>query len=70
MNVLGLVVFSVLMGVILSRMGTKGKPLMDFCTCLAEASMKIFVIFIWYVSPVFPLVWHCNEGNVHAQENL
>lgn len=51
MNVLGLVVFSVLMGVILSRMGTKGKPLMDFCTCLAEASMKIFVIFIWY-SPI------------------
>lgn len=51
MNVLGLVVFSVLMGVILSRMGKKGKPIMDFCSCLAEASMKIFVIFIWY-SPI------------------
>ena len=47
MNVLGLVVFSVLMGIILSRMGPRGKPLMDFCSCLAEASMKIFVIFIW-----------------------
>ncbi|KAH3795884.1 hypothetical protein DPMN_149446, partial [Dreissena polymorpha] len=50
-NILGLVVFSVFMGVILSRMKAKGKPIVDFCNCLAEASMKIFVIFIWY-SPI------------------
>lgn len=46
-NILGLVVFSVLMGVILSRMKAKGKPLVDFCNCLADATMNIFVIFIW-----------------------
>ena len=46
-NILGLVVFSVLMGVILSRMKARGKPLVDFCSCLAESTMNIFVIFIW-----------------------
>ncbi|KAK3108157.1 hypothetical protein FSP39_002165 [Pinctada imbricata] len=50
-NILGLVVFSVCMGVILGRMGDKGKPLMDFCNCVFECTMKLFIVFIWY-SPV------------------
>ncbi|WAQ94307.1 EAA1-like protein, partial [Mya arenaria] len=50
-NILGLVVFSVLMGIILGRMKSKGKPLVDFCSCLADATMHIFVIFIWF-SPI------------------
>ncbi|KAK3592974.1 hypothetical protein CHS0354_023196 [Potamilus streckersoni] len=50
-NVLGLVVFSLLMGIVLSRMEKKAKPIYDFCNCLAEATMTIFIYFIWY-SPV------------------
>ncbi|VDH93280.1 solute carrier family 1 (glial high affinity glutamate transporter), member 3 [Mytilus galloprovincialis] len=50
-NILGLVVFSVLIGVVLGRMGHKAKPIVDFCTCLTDASMNLFVVFIWY-SPI------------------
>ncbi|XP_060086047.1 excitatory amino acid transporter 1-like [Ylistrum balloti] len=50
-NILGLVVFSVCMGVIIGRMGVRGKPLVDFCNSLVEATMNLFVVFIWY-SPV------------------
>ena len=47
MNVLGLVVFSVALGIVLSLMGEKGKPLYDVMYTLAEASMKLVVIVIW-----------------------
>ena len=47
MNVLGLVVFSVAIGIIISRMGPLGKPLYDFFSALAEATMKLVVIVIW-----------------------
>ncbi|CAI9727706.1 excitatory amino acid transporter 1-like [Octopus vulgaris] len=47
-NVLGVVVFSVLMGVTLGRMAIRGKPLLDVCNCINEATMKLFKIFIWY----------------------
>ncbi|GAB1603442.1 excitatory amino acid transporter 1-like [Argonauta hians] len=47
-NVLGVVVFSVLMGVTLGRMAARGKPLLDVCNCINEATMKLFKIFIWY----------------------
>lgn len=47
MNILGLVVFSVLMGIIVGRMGHKGKPIFDFCTAMTEATMRLFVVFIW-----------------------
>ncbi|KAJ8314323.1 hypothetical protein KUTeg_008884 [Tegillarca granosa] len=51
LNILGLVVFSVLMGITVGRMGHKGKPIYDFCTAMTEATMKLFVVFIWY-SPI------------------
>lgn len=47
-NVLGIVVFSVLMGVTLGRMAARGKPLLDVCNCINEATMKLFKVFIWY----------------------
>ncbi|XP_071108762.1 excitatory amino acid transporter 1-like isoform X2 [Haliotis cracherodii] len=50
-NVLGIVMFSILFGVMLGRMEGRGKPILDFCNTLVEVTMKLFVIFIWY-SPV------------------
>merc|ERR1711993_51919 len=51
MNILGLVFFSVFLGVTLAIMGEKGKPLMDFFTCLSEAMMTI-TTWVIYMAPV------------------
>jgi len=40
-NILGLVFFSVVLGITLAIMEEKGKPLIDFFTCLSEAMMTI-----------------------------
>ncbi|KAK7489518.1 hypothetical protein BaRGS_00019152 [Batillaria attramentaria] len=50
-NVLGIVVFSVLFGVMLGRMGERGRPILDFCQCVVEVTMKLFTVFLWY-SPI------------------
>merc|ERR1712102_11854 len=51
MNILGLVFFSVFLGITLATMGEKGKPLMDFFTCLSEAMMTI-TTWVIYMAPV------------------
>jgi Na+/H+-dicarboxylate symporter len=38
-NFLGLVFFSVILGVVLGRLGEKGKPLLDVFVSLSEATM-------------------------------
>ena len=40
-NILGLVSFSLLLGIILGSMGKVGEPMVTFFTCLSEASLKI-----------------------------
>ncbi|XP_071041947.1 excitatory amino acid transporter 3 [Parasteatoda tepidariorum] len=50
-NILGLVVFSVVLGITLGDMKQKGKPLLNVFTCLSDAIMKITRIVIW-LSPV------------------
>jgi Na+/H+-dicarboxylate symporter len=50
-NVLGLVVFSVSLGVVLGRLGEVGKPLSNVCISLAEATMCLVTAVIWY-SPI------------------
>ncbi|KAG8185171.1 hypothetical protein JTE90_005150 [Oedothorax gibbosus] len=50
-NILGVVVFSVVLGITLGEMGRKGKPLLDVFTCLSDAIMKITKLVIW-LSPV------------------
>ena len=47
MNVLGLVVFSVALGIIISRMGEVGKPLYKVFLALSEATMILVSIVIW-----------------------
>lgn len=49
MNVLGLVVYSVATGIIVSRLGPLGKPIADFSESLAEASMMLVTLIIWLV---------------------
>lgn len=50
-NTVGLLVFSVAFGLILSSMEAEGKPLRDFFSCLNKAVMNLVKIVIWY-SPV------------------
>lgn len=46
-NVLGLVMFSVILGTTIGRMREKGRLLQDFFTSLSEAMMTITSWVIW-----------------------
>ena len=48
-NVLGLVVFSVVLGVILGQMGEAGRPVKAFMDSLQEAVIKMVKLIIWLV---------------------
>jgi len=50
-NILGLVVFSTVLGVTLGKMGKPGKPLLDFFVSMSEAVMQITSLVIW-LSPI------------------
>ena len=47
-NILGLVVFSILLGVVCSRLREAGRPIIELFTCLSEASMSITRIIIHF----------------------
>lgn len=49
MNILGIVVFSLFLGGVLSKMGEDGAPLVKFFECLHVATMKLVTLVIWYV---------------------
>eukprot|EP00092_Neocalanus_flemingeri_P011555 GFUD01012452.1.p1 GENE.GFUD01012452.1~~GFUD01012452.1.p1 ORF type:complete len:498 (-),score=52.36 GFUD01012452.1:922-2415(-) len=40
-NILGLVFFAIILGIALATLGERGKPLLDFFTCMADAMMTI-----------------------------
>lgn len=46
-NIMGLVVFSTVLGITLGKMGKRGKPLLDFFTSLSEAMMIITNWVVW-----------------------
>ena len=48
MNVLGLIVFSVALGITLAKMGEAGRPLKQLFFCLNEAVMRLITVVIWY----------------------
>ncbi|KAK0040705.1 excitatory amino acid transporter 3 [Biomphalaria pfeifferi] len=50
-NMLGLVVFSVAMGIAINRIGPKGKPLKEVIEAICEATLQLVTAVIWY-SPV------------------
>ncbi|XP_066938765.1 excitatory amino acid transporter 3-like isoform X11 [Macrobrachium rosenbergii] len=51
LNIMGLVSFATFLGLALSKLGPKGKPLLDFFQSLSDASMVITSWLIW-ISPV------------------
>ena len=48
MNVLGLIVFSVVLGAVLSTMGERGRPVLRFFEGFNEAIMKIVHLVVWF----------------------
>ena len=46
-NVLGLVVFSIVFGIVLGRIGERGMPLKAFFEALNEVIMKMVALVIW-----------------------
>ncbi|NXI56473.1 EAA3 protein, partial [Chloroceryle aenea] len=48
-NVLGLIVFCLIFGVVIGKMGEKGQVLVDFFNALNEATMRIVHIIMWYM---------------------
>ncbi|KAH9523429.1 Excitatory amino acid transporter 1, partial [Bulinus truncatus] len=50
-NMLGLVVFSVALGIAINSIGEKGKPLKDLMVAICEATLKLVTAVIWY-SPI------------------
>lgn len=47
-NVLGIVMFSVVLGTALGKLGSAGKPLLDFLVATSEAMMIVTHWVIWY----------------------
>ncbi|KAI1239991.1 Excitatory amino acid transporter 3, partial [Lamprotornis superbus] len=48
-NALGLIVFCLVFGMVIGKMGEKGQVLMDFFNALNEATMRIVQIIMWYM---------------------
>ncbi|XP_048383467.1 excitatory amino acid transporter 3 [Stegostoma tigrinum] len=48
-NVLGLIVFCLVFGIVIGQMGEKGKILLDFFDALNEATMRIVHIIMWFM---------------------
>ncbi|XP_069620286.1 excitatory amino acid transporter 3 [Ranitomeya imitator] len=48
-NVLGLIVFCIVFGVVIGKMGEKGQVLVDFFNALNDATMQIVQIIMWYM---------------------
>lgn len=46
-NVLGLIIFCLVFGLVIGKMGEKGQILVDFFNALNEATMKIVQIIMW-----------------------
>lgn len=52
-NVLGLVFYSLLLGLAIENIGTKGKPLSDFFNSLTDVMMKIMKWITLYASLLY-----------------
>ena len=67
--------FAILFGVMLGRMGERGKPIVHFCDCLVEVTMRLFTIFLWsvyftlhhisLVSPLYTLPYFSGQSILH-----
>lgn len=59
-NMLGLVVFSVAMGIAINKIGAKGKPLKEVVEAICEATLQLVSAVIWY-SPIGVLFLVANQ---------
>jgi len=66
-NILGLVFFAVVLGITLAMMEERGKPLLDFFTCLSEAMMKI-TTWVIYLAPIG--VFFLISGQILEMDDL
>jgi Na+/H+-dicarboxylate symporter len=65
-RMLPIIVFAIVLGAVLTTMGSRGKPVIDFFDALNEAMMKIIMLVMW-LSPlgVFGLVvWRFGEASL------
>ncbi|XP_023235255.1 excitatory amino acid transporter 3-like [Centruroides sculpturatus] len=67
MNILGLVVFAIMIGMCLSKMKEKSKPALNFFECIDECIMIIAEHFIWF-SPM--AVMFIIIGKIVETENV
>lgn len=47
MNLLGLTVFAIVFGVVVGKMGEKGKPLVVFFSALSDAVLMLVTLIMW-----------------------
>ena len=47
MNLLGLTVFAIVFGVVVGKMGEKGKPLVAFFSALNDAVLMLVTLIMW-----------------------
>uniref|UniRef100_A0A3B3YVX5 Amino acid transporter n=1 Tax=Poecilia mexicana TaxID=48701 RepID=A0A3B3YVX5_9TELE len=67
-NVVGLLAFSVAFGLILSSMGSEGKPLRDLFNCMNKAIMRLVSIAI--CSATLPVTLRCMEENLKMDKQV
>lgn len=48
-NILGLLVFCIVFGLVIGKMGEKGQILLEFFDALNEATMRLIQIIMWCV---------------------
>ncbi|KAJ8031400.1 Excitatory amino acid transporter 2 [Holothuria leucospilota] len=60
MNVLGIITFSIVLGILLSRMGKQGQVMADFFSILSELTMQMVDLVMWY-SPIGILSLICAK---------
>ncbi|ELT91366.1 hypothetical protein CAPTEDRAFT_224146 [Capitella teleta] len=67
MNVLGIIGFCIMFGIIIGQMGEKARVMIDFFSCLNEIVMRIVYVIMWY-SPfgIMCLI----AGKILSLENL
>ncbi|XP_046843140.1 excitatory amino acid transporter 2-like isoform X2 [Xenia sp. Carnegie-2017] len=67
LNILGVLVFSIMFGVVLSKMGEQGKLMTEWFTVLLEVTMKLVEIIMWF-SPIG--ICSLIAGKLAGMENI
>ena len=47
LNIIGILVFSIAFGIILSKMGEQGRPMTQWFSIMLEVTMKLVEIIMW-----------------------